>query len=197
MPQRFDELEPLAEALAKRAAGFERPFMIALDGRSAAGKTLLAAALAERLEAAVIEGDDFYCGGIEVRPERPAALVEACIDWRQQRLVLEALRSGQAAAWHAFDWDAFDGRLCEEQTVKAPRPIVILEGVYSARPELADLIDLAVMVRADEAVRESRLLAREGVIGPWERQWYAAEEYYFEFIRPLTSFDMLAIELSL
>lgn len=81
--------------------------------------------------------------------------------------------------------------------MKTPKPVVILEGVYSARPELADLIDLAVMVRADEAVRESRLLARDGTIGSWERQWHAAEEYYFEFIRPLTSFDMLASDLAL
>ena len=50
MLQRFDALEPLVQALASRAAGLERPYVIALDGRSAAGKTMLAAALAERLD---------------------------------------------------------------------------------------------------------------------------------------------------
>ena len=197
MPQRFSEFEPLAVAIAARAEGLGRPLVVALDGRSAAGKTMLAAALAERLEATVIEGDDFYAGGIEVRSERPAALVDVCIDWQRQRLALETLRDGGKASWHAFDWDAFDGRLCAEETVKAAAPIVILEGVYAARPELADLIDIAVLVRTDEGLRESRLLARQEHTGPWELQWHAAEDYYFEFVRPLTSFNMLASDIAL
>ena len=197
MLQRFDALEPLVQALASRAAGLERPYVIALDGRSAAGKTMLAAALAERLDATVIAGDDFYAGGTQVRSERPAALVSACIDWREQRIVLEALRSGQDASWHAFDWDAFNGSRCETLTTKSPSPFVILEGVYAARPELADLIGLAVLVRVDEGVREARLNVREGAIGPWERQWHAAEDYYFEFVRPLKNFDIMTSYLAL
>jgi uridine kinase len=197
MLQRFDTLEPLVQALASRAAGLERPYVIAVDGRSAAGKTVLAAALSERLDATVIAGDDFYAGGTQVRSERPAALVSACTDWREQRIVLEVLRSGQDASWHAFDWDAFNGSSCEALTTKSPSPFVILEGVYAARPELADLIDLAVLVRVDEGVREARLNAREGAIGPWERQWHAAEDYYFEFVRPLKSFDIMTSDLAL
>ncbi len=197
MTPRFDTFEPFVQALELRAQALDRPFVVALDGRSAAGKTMLAAALAEVMDAAVIEGDDFYAGGVGLRTEPPAALVAACIDWHHQRIVLEALRAGRQAAWHAFDWETFDGGRCTELTVKAPRPVVILEGVYSARPELADLVDLSVLVRADEGVRESRLLAREGVIGPWDRQWHFAEEYYFEFIRPLTSFDMVASDMPL
>jgi para-aminobenzoate synthetase len=195
MTPRFDTFEPFVKDLERRAHGLDRPYFVALDGRSAAGKTMLAGALAEVLDAAVIEGDDFYAGGVGLRTEPPAALVAACIDWRHQRIVLEALRAGRQASWHAFDWETFDGGLCAELTVRTPRPIVILEGIYSARPELADLIDLSVLVRADEGVRESRLLARDGVIGPWERQWHFAEEYYFEFIRPPTSFDMAASEM--
>jgi para-aminobenzoate synthetase len=197
MTPRFDTFEPFVKALELRVHGLDRPFVVALDGRCAAGKTMLAAALAQVTDAAVIEGDDFYAGGVGLRTEPPAALVAACIDWRQQRIVLEALRAGRQASWHAFDWEAFDGELCAELTVRAPRPIVILEGIYSARPELADLIDLSVLVRADESVRGSRLLAREGVIGPWERQWHFAEEYYFEFIRPPMSFHMAASDMPL
>jgi uridine kinase len=197
MMQRFDALEPLVAALASHATGLERPYVVAVDGRSAAGKTMLAAALGERLEATVIAGDDFYAGGTQVRSERPAALVSACTDWREQRIVLEALRSGQDASWHAFDWDVFDGRACEALTTASPSPFVILEGVYAARPELADLIDLAVLVRVDEGVRAARFDAREGAIGPWERQWHAAEDYYFEFVRPLKSFDIMTSDLAL
>jgi cytidylate kinase len=47
MPHRFTDAESLAEMLTARAAGLDRPFTVALDGRSASGKTTLAAALAE------------------------------------------------------------------------------------------------------------------------------------------------------
>jgi len=69
--------------------------------------------------------------------------------------------------------------------------VVILEGVYSARPELRDLIDLRLLLRIDETTRYARLLAREGSIGAWERQWHEAEEHYFSAIVPDAYFDVI------
>lgn len=162
------------------------PFTVAVDGRSGVGKSTLARALAERVESCVIEGDDFYAGGIELRTDSPASRAAACKDWTRQRPVLEALAAGREASWRAFDWDAFDGRLRDEPTWIGPRPIVILEGVYAARPELADLLDLRVALLAPDDVRLARLAAREGAIGPWERQWHEAEDFYFKSVMPLT-----------
>ena len=47
------------------------------------------------------------------------------------------------------------------------------------QPELADLIDLSVLLKVDEPVRQARLLAREGEMGAWEYQWQAAEDFYW------------------
>lgn len=135
-----------------------------LLGRSGAGKSTLAQSLGETSDAALIEGDDFYAGGIELRDDSAEAR-GACIDWTRQRSVLEALRAGREAVWRAFDREAFDGRLREEATRLKPRRIVILEGVYAAHPELADLVDLRVMLTASDDVRLARLMAREGTIG--------------------------------
>ena len=68
---------------------------------------------------------------------------------------------------------------------------VLLEGVYSARPELADLLDLRVLVDAPDDIRASRLLAREGTLGPWEQQWHEAEDHYFRTIMPQNQFDAI------
>lgn len=76
-------------------------------------------------------------------------------------------------------------------TVLLPRPVVILEGVYAARPELGDLIDLKVVVTVSDALRETRLLAREAGIGPWERQWHEAEVHYFTQVMPPERFDFI------
>ena len=72
--------------------------------------------------------------------------------------------------------------------------MIVLDGVYSARPELADLIDLAILVEAaDDTVRRQRLLAREGApfMDAWHRRWDVAEDYYFTHVRPRSSFDLV------
>ncbi|HVK40941.1 MAG TPA: hypothetical protein VM471_00560 [Phenylobacterium sp.] len=73
----------------------------------------------------------------------------------------------------------------------APKRIIILEGVYAARSELADLVDLSVMVATSDDVRTARLTAREGTIGPWERQWHQAEDAYFQNVMPHGAFDFI------
>nr|AIA13135.1 AAA domain protein [uncultured bacterium] len=181
----------LSAMIAARTMGMNRPFVVALDGRSGAGKSTLAQWLVDTLDAALIEGDDFFAGGIDLRDDNAEARAAACIDWTRQRLVLEGLRTGRAAVWRAFDWEAFDGRLCDQATRRAPKPVVILEGVYAARPELADLVDLRVLLAVPDEVRTVRLLAREGTIGPWERQWHEAEDFYFQTVMPPEGFDAI------
>ncbi|MGO6733349.1 ATP-binding cassette domain-containing protein [Rhizobium ruizarguesonis] len=182
----------LAALIATRMEGITLPFIVAIDGRSGAGKSTLAKALAEKFDAAVIEGDEFYAGGTRLRDDSPEARANACIDWTRQRPVLEALRSGREAIWRAFDWEAFDGRLRDETTRQTSKRIIILEGVYAARPELADLIDLRVMLAVPHHVRMARLMAREGTIGPWEQQWHQAENAYFQSVMPPEAFDAIA-----
>lgn len=168
-----------------------RPLVVALDGRSGAGKSTLAAALAGELEATVVDGDAFFAGGVHLRGDSPEARAHACIDWRRQREVLAELRSGRSATFRAFDWSAFDGSLEGAPTTCAPRPLVVLEGVYSARPELGDLLDLRVLVEVPDDVRLERLRAREGGIGPWEAQWHEAEAWYFAHRAPRPHFDLV------
>jgi uridine kinase len=185
------DAEALADMIARSARQEVSPFIVAIDGRSGVGKSTMARALAERLDACVIEGDDFYAGGIELRSDSAASRAAACIDWTRQRSVLEALAAGRTAHWRAFDWDAFDGRLRDEPTKLEPKPVVILEGVYAARPEIADLLGLRVVIVVPDEVRLARLSAREGTIGPWERQWHEAEEFYFRSVMPTASFDVV------
>jgi uridine kinase len=191
MPEHIGSPGLLADRIALVAQHKARPFVVAIDGRSGAGKSTLAAALACKLGAAVIEGDDFYAGGTALRSDSPAARASTCINWSAQRNVLEALLAAKEARWHPFDWDVFDGNLCPAERQLRPRPVIILEGTYSARPELADLVDLRVLVTVPDPERHVRLLAREGSIGPWERQWHEAEEHYFGAIMPADRFHIV------
>lgn len=168
-----------------------RPLVVAIDGRSGAGKSTLAAALACDLDAAVIEGDDFYAGGTGLWDDSPASRASSCINWSAQRAVLEALLAGKEARWCPFDWDVFDGSLCAAIKQLRPRPVITLEGTYSARPELAEYVDLRILVSVPELERHARLLAREGSIGTWERQWHGAEEHYFGAVMPPDGFNII------
>jgi uridine kinase len=189
-----DGLEPLVAYIRLRAQALGRPCVVALDGRSGSGKSTLAAKLAAALDAAWLEGDDFFAGGVDVRADPPGARARDCIDWRRQRPVLEALRSAEPATYFAFDWQAFDGRSEPEPRHIEPRAIVLFEGVYSARPELRDCVDLTVLLSVSEDTRIARLLAREGSIGAWERQWHEAEEWYFLHAAPASEFDVIVRE---
>ena len=71
----------------------------------------------------------------------------------------------------------------------------MLEGVFSASPELADLVDRSVFVDTPEPERLRRLHAR---VTPeeWDTDWLAAEQAYFDMVagyaRWLADNDVLA-----
>ncbi|MCB9734835.1 MAG: hypothetical protein H6745_19795 [Deltaproteobacteria bacterium] len=185
------DLETLVALISDSVGALSRPCVVALDGRSGAGKSTLAARLAAGLGGVVLDGDGFFAGGVTVRSDSPEDRALDCVDWRRQRDVLATLRAGRVARYHAFDWEAFDGRLEATPTAVEPAQIIVFEGVYSARPELHDLVDLRLLLRVDDATRAARLLAREGAIGPWERQWHEAEDHYFGATMPVAAFDAI------
>jgi uridine kinase len=83
--------------------------------------------------------------------------------------------------------------LRKTRTELAPKRVVLLDVAYSARPELADVVDLSVLVEAAPATREARLAAREAAdrLRQWHARWDLAEEYYFGHVRPASAFDVV------
>ena len=107
--------------------------------------------------------------------------------------MLEALSRGIPASWSPYDWEAGDGRLAENPTTCEPAPVIILEGVYSARPELADLFDLRILDDAPAALRRKRLVQREGEGNreDWNARWSEAGQLYFSVVMPPKAFDLV------
>jgi uridine kinase len=184
----------LCDRIDSLRADVPAPVLVALDGRSAAGKSTLAQQVAARTAALVIDGDDFYRGGDDAfwRARSPAEKVDLVIDWRRQRTLLTMLGRGEPARWQPYDWEADDGRQGGEVHM-GPAPVVILEGAYSARRELADLFALRVLLDVPRATRRERLLRREGerYRAEWEARWGQAEDLYFEQLMPRGSFEFV------
>jgi molybdenum cofactor guanylyltransferase len=185
----------ILELAAERQARIDRPVVIAIDGASCAGKSILATAVALRARAAVVEGDDFYRNTLpklslaQRDAMSDAAVVDAVIDWERLRdEALLPLRARQPASFQAYDWDADDGRLAPPKTIPTA-DVIILDGVYAARPELAHLVDVAVYLGVDPQTRARRYGERLNDPG-WARFWERGEAHYFRAIRPPASFDI-------
>jgi len=179
-----------------RAAGASGPavFILAIDGHGAAGKSTIAEAVATATGAALVHTDDFFqvppallaTPGLPP-PARPA--LADYYDWRRLRTqALEPLRARLGAAFRRFDWERGSG-LDGTVTVE-PSDLILVEGVYSASPELGDLVDRSVFVDTPEQERLRRLRGR---VKPeeWDDQWLLAERAYFGVIRPPSSFDLI------
>jgi uridine kinase len=191
----MEPVSMLVDRIQTLRSDVPRRVLVAIDGGSGTGKSTFARRVGDELGAAVIDGDDFYAGGTAAEWDAMSAAEKAahCIDWRRQLPVLEALSRGEPASWHRYDWDSDDGRLVEQPTVCQPAPVVILEGVYSARPELADLFDLRVLYDAPADVRRRRIVEREGEDHrtEWNDRWEEAERWYFTRVMPPEVFDLV------
>ena len=79
-------------------------------------------------------------------------------------------------------------------TKVAPAPTILVEGAYSASPQLRDLIDLAVLVDVQNNMRHVRTAARGDnteFLTKWHEIWHDVETYYFEHVCLPDSFDLV------
>lgn len=146
--------------------------LIAVDGRSGAGKTTLAARISDYAEAkglrtATLHVDE-VCPGWEGLPQVPDRLAD---------LVVHVANGGRAT-YPTWDW--FRDRPGESGQV-AEVDVLILEGVAAADPRWSMHTSASVWVDGSATQRKRRALARDGeTFAPhWDR-WAKAEDAYFE-----------------
>lgn len=152
------------------------PFVLVLEGRSAAGKTTLAGMLAERFHGCVVHTDDFFLPRAD--PARQRRLPGSHMDMeRFAREVAEPLQKRIPFAYRAFSCER-QAFLPEKRTVD--KPFVVVEGAYALLPVLHRYYDLAVFVDISPEKQQRRILLRNGPEG-WEsfrRRWIPSEEAY-------------------
>jgi uridine kinase len=145
--------------------------VVAIDGHGGAGKTTLAARLAEALGAPVVHTDDF-------------ASWDEPVNWWPRLLeqVLRPLSEARPARYQRYDWD--DERLAEWIDLPAA-DVVILEGVSASRREFAPYLAFTIWVDTLRELCLERGLARDGAHQRelWEG-WMASEDEFFARDRP-------------
>ncbi|MDI3194752.1 chorismate-binding protein [Pseudarthrobacter sp. AL07] len=143
------------------------PVIIAIDGRSGAGKTTLAIELAAQLrnhhKVALFHLEDIYPGwnGLTAGIERYVSTV------------LTPLSRAEPATWTSWDWDRhYDG----DTRVTLPAEIVIIEGVGAAAADARPMLSAVIWADAPDDIRRKRALDRDGgTYEPFWDQWAAQE----------------------
>ena len=166
----------------ERLAGRRGTRWVGVDGKGAAGKTTLAAAVAAALDAAVVvHVDDFARRSVAT--------------WERDRFVaqvLEPLRAGRPARYERWDWDVDASLGWAEVPVGVP---VVVEGVSSTDVRLGVPWDVTLWVEAAADVRLARALARDGeaMREQWVERWMPAEDAYEAAQRPQARVDAVVV----
>jgi len=166
---RADLLDDLSATLLELNA--EQPKLVAIDGRSAAGKTTLADELAlnVRLRGRPVlrcSFDDFHPPGHKYRsrerPYTPLSYYEAGYDYATfQTYVLDPVRYGSTRCRLAH-WDSFNDVAFPEQWSDVPRgTIVIIDGIFLLRPEFRQYWDYMIWLQIDWETMIERAASRD------------------------------------
>lgn len=168
-------------------------FFIAIDGGAGAGKSMLARGIqAQRESVSIVKTDDFFrpLNEYPVANMAPEKLYELYFDWQRMRNeALIQLSRGETATYQKYDWS--QDRLLEWETVK-PKEIVLVEGVYSSRPELRRMLDAAIFVDAPKSKRLKRIKSRNpNEPTNWITAWMTAEDHYLNQVSPQNTADLI------
>ena len=171
------ELIPLLVPLSElhRHAGTT---VLAIDGRAAAGKSSLAAVLAEITGAGLIHMDDFFLPA-ELRTEERLSQPGGNVHY--ERFLQEALpqlSSGAAFSYQTYDCAA--QQLGEHRQVCAS-PWRIVEGAYSCHPALGRYMRLSLFCDIPPDEQMQRIQKRNGpkMAAVFASRWIPLEERYF------------------
>ncbi|QAS54550.1 uridine kinase family protein [Halobacillus litoralis] len=160
--------------------------LIGIDGCGGSGKSTLANKLSDECSnVMIVHMDDFYLPSSQIIKKDPKQKpIGADFDWKRVlNQVIEPIRQNKAGYYQRYDWDA--NELAEWHTVPVGG-IVIIEGVYSIRNELANKYDFTIWVDCPRKTRLSRGVERDGeeMREMWEKNWMASEDIYMEEHKP-------------
>ena len=167
-----------------------RPLLVAIDGHSCAGKSTLASDIAAATGAAIVEGDDFYAVMSPSDREilSPEEGYRRYFDWRRLRTALRSVQRSGQTRYRRYDWAS--NKLDGWRVVHSAR-LVLVDGIYSSRRQLAEIYDLKVFVDTPIDTCRARALARGENQGGWVDRWLAAEQQYMTIERPRERADVV------
>ena len=167
--------------------------LIGIDGCGGSGKSTLARKLKDEYSnVTLVHKDDFYLPSSQLINTHPTQKpIGADFDWKRLlHQVLVPISQNKEGRYQRYDWEK--DKLAEWHSVPVGG-IVVIEGVYSTRKELAELYDLTIWVECPRETRLARGLERDGEHAreTWENNWMISEDIYVKEEQPRTRADLI------
>lgn len=163
--------------------------IVAIDGFCAAGKTTLAARLAEQYDCCLLHMDDFFLRPeqrTEIRLSQPGGNVDY---ERFESDVLLPLKTGLPFSFRPYDCSS--GTLAAPVNVE-PKRLTVIEGSYSHHPYFGNFCDLRVFLSVSPEVQHQRILQRPVFLQQrFFREWIPMENRYFSHFSIAEKADLI------
>lgn len=151
--------------------------LIAIDGRSASGKSNLSRYLEEELDASVVSMDDFFLRK-ELRTKERYEEIGGNVEYlRVKEEVILPFINKEDIKYRPYDCKKFE--FGEIKNIKENN-ILIIEGSYSLHPTLIDYYDFKIFLDVNTDEQINRLMKRNpNNIEIFINEWIVLEERYF------------------
>ncbi len=157
-----------------------KPFVVAIDGMSASGKTTLGHQLQKHFPKSNLFHMDDYFLQPHQRTKKRLSELGGNVDYERfkEEIVLH-LANKYGLTYQAY--------YCSTQRlgskIRVPwMPLVIIEGVYSQHPYFGDIYDLRIFCEISKEEQRNRILKRNGEakLQRFIHEWIPKEMEYFE-----------------
>ncbi|WP_214785704.1 kinase [Exiguobacterium sp. s183] len=192
-------LDVIHEARSMHSAN--RPFVVAIDGLSGAGKTTLVSRLSEEPTILVLHIDDY----IVERDKRyetgqPESTEYYALQWDVSRLENELFRplteGVKELALPRYDHER--DVIVEEVIDVSSAYTIVVEGIFLQRPEWRPYYDYVVYLDCPREVRYERVLNRDTYLGvpeerlaKYKRRYWPGEDLYLQLVDPKRGADIV------
>ncbi|WP_074033050.1 kinase [Exiguobacterium sp. AT1b] len=178
-----------------------RPFVVAIDGLSGAGKTTLVSRLSEEPTILVLHIDDY----IVERDKRyetgqPESIEYYALQWdvsRLERELFRPLRNGITELTlprYVYERDV----IAEEVVDVSSAYTIVVEGIFLQRPEWRPYYDYVIYLDCPREVRYERVLNRDTYLGvpeerlaKYKRRYWPGEDLYLQLVDPKKGADIV------
>lgn len=172
------------DAWLQSAANAGKTFLVAIEGPCGSGKSTLSRRLQDVYgdDANIFYMDHFFLPEILRTPGRlsePGGNIDYA---RFREEVAGGLRRGEPFQYRIYDCSI---RQLADTVQVGPRPLAIIEGVYSMHPALGLPYDLRVFLSLSKAEQLRRILERSGpeMLERFVQEWIPMENRYFEAMK--------------
>lgn len=166
--------------------------IIAIDGKSGSGKTMLANHLSKLKDSNVFHMDDFFLRP-ELKTEERMKEIGGNVDYlRFKEEVIDGILSRNEFKYQVYDCKEM--ALTDYRKIK-PKKLNIVEGSYSMHPTLIKNYDYKIFLDMDDEIQKKRILKRNGPVA-YKRfidKWIPKENIYFNEMRIKEKSDIVIL----